>query len=272
MKKSNVYAKFIIVLILFSFLSFWSCEKHEIISESDVITQSEEFQNYLAAYIKMTDKLKNVKNGPRKKIIEKNEHAVYQYQTIDASLYKKTIEARNKLISKYPSYINFVGAEKSNMAINCINKSTRLKRLLSVKNHNNRLKSGSTEGDDKTYADWRVESFDDNNGQFNATAFDSFDDAVNAARYYGSTNNEECGIWKLSDGSAVFITDNQATSGNMTMPYSSGISGIAHYHPSGDGGMSDADYDAFDDWYNNEDIDTSIIITQDSIYTYTYGE
>ncbi len=278
-KKYNVYAKYSIVLILVSFFSFLGCEKHELISEADVIThfseadvivQSEEFQDYLSAYIKMTNKLKNIKPGPRKKIIENNGHTVYQYQTIDASDYKKTIEARIKLISKYPNYLNFVGTEKSKLAIDCINKSTKLKSLLGV-NNNNRLKSGSTE-DDKTYADWRVESFDDHDGQFNATAFDSFDDAVQAARFYGSTNNEESGIWKLPDGSAVFIIDTQATAGTMQMPYEAGIGAIAHYHPSGDGGMSTADDDAFDDWYNNMGINTSIIITQDSIYTYTYEE
>lgn len=137
-----------------------------------------------------------------------------------------------------------------------------------------RLKSGSPEDgdDDKTYADWRVEDFDDHDGQFNATAFDSFDDAVSEMRNYGSANNVECAVWKLSDGSTVFITDSEATSDSMTIPYlESNIStdAIGHYHPSGDGEMSDDDWDAFDDWHE-AGVDTSLIITQDSVYTYTY--
>ena len=89
------------------------------------------------------------------------------------------------------------------MAIDCINKSPKLLQLIETDYQSIRLKSGSPEGgdDDKTYADWRVEDFDDNDGQFNATAFDSFDDAVSASQNYGSSNNVECAVWKLSDGS-----------------------------------------------------------------------
>ena len=108
LSKSNLFTTLLLMIFSFGIIVFWGCEKQEVTSEADIIVETEEFQEYLSAYINMVNELQNVKNGPRKKIGEKNGHILYQHQTIDASIYKKTIKARNKLISKYPEYKNIL--------------------------------------------------------------------------------------------------------------------------------------------------------------------
>lgn len=276
-RKSNLFTTTVVMLLVFSFIGFLGCEKQEFYKETDLIMQSDEYQEYLVSYIVMSEQLQQFKNtslktigkelGPWEEIEKNNGYTLYKYKnSFDTEVYKNTIEARKKLLSKHPEYINISAEEKIGMANDCFRKSKKIEHLLlanniKMKTQNVRLKSSPPEN--KTYADWQVASFDDNNGQFNATAFKNYEAAVDSIRNF----SVEGAIWLLPDGSAILISDSQATTTSMTVPYRSGITSISHLHPNGNPTPSSNDSTAFRDW-RSEGINTAIIITNDSIYVF----
>jgi proteasome lid subunit RPN8/RPN11 len=271
-KKTNLFSSTILMLFLVSTMVFWSCEKDTFFSETEEITQSQEFEDYLVAHFQFMDEIQSSKTKTKKvKIGQVNGKNVYRYsrKNFDKELFNEAVDARNNLINKYPNYSSLNNSEKKRAYYNTIQNSKRLNQIVSIKPKLDipfvRLKSAPAEADD---AASDVE--DQLPDQFSLETLDDYEDAYDAARAHGDSTGFESGGYIFDDSSAIFFVDDSATSSSMSMPvWNNGASTTYHYHPGGTPTMSSQDSLSMD-FMDSYGIDTCIIVTSDSTYTYGF--
>lgn len=262
-RKSNFLVFATLTFMLSISFIFQSCEEVLLPTQNEIISESKEFEDYVAAHYEFTTELQSFNNS-KKKIGQVNGKNVYRKvsKSFDTNLFLKVLIARNNLLDKYPEYSQISAKNKNYILEEALSKSAKLSHIipLEVKSPTIRLKSGNVEGGDPLgfpnfFTQW----------------FSSYDDAYDACKNYSQTNKVESGGYIFPNGLALFVVDSLATDTTMSIPIWSGIGALAtfHFHPGGTTSMSPTDSLAVQT-LQSFGVDSVIIITNDTIQGYGF--
>lgn len=265
MRKNNLSIFVILLFMTFNSLIFLSCEKDLLPSQNQLISESKEFEEYVAIHYKFFSEVNSFKSQ-NQKIGQINGRNIYRKvsKSFDPNLFLKTIEARNSLLEKYPEYSQMAKNDKNDILEKALSTSTKLNQIIPLEllTPQIRLKGGNSEGDDALGLLGFFTQF-----------FGSYDDAYDACRNYSQTNNVESGGYIFPNGTALFVVDSLATDTTMNIPIWNGIGASAtfHFHPGDDAApwMSPTDSMAMET-ISQYGVDSVIIITNDTIQGYGF--
>ncbi|SKB89081.1 hypothetical protein [Alkalitalea saponilacus] len=208
-------------IIIISCIIFMGCEKDEYTTQTEILSQSEDFVDYLNALADFVEEIQN--DSHNKHVIGQiNGENIYKTsKSINAEIFYKIFEARSKFVSIHPEYAKMNIIDKNIMVDKAVMNSDRLIKSFNINtSFNVRLKSGQVENTSS-------------NGNFLYEWFSNFEDAFNACRNYSQANNNvESGGYLFPNGRAILIIDKNATDTTMVMPVSkNGMpSGTITYH------------------------------------------